>query len=627
MLLDYNLLKGSLSLGSGVFMHDIVRDYVINQYQPSELHSLQKRVVDAVLAARPNPSGFPTSGHAAIGSFEGYVARQLFWHFQGALENGEEPPEEWLTHPDTVVISNAAMGVGLNALVTLSEAKEAAGNLVRAARISWAASQIKGIAKATRFDLIYRTADLLETAANDEAVMFELKVISAAFSCELGSRRHRKCQNHAKVVVKKGGRTFESKICAALSFAGEAFHLFGAFGDLPNFEGAVALLLEHNRLYAESADLTDDPTWRSYNSQLMPLTGLGLMVKASHKEIWNPTLHGCSEKGMIKACEFYQYHVCSPKMKETGMQMDYFRAGHFLPITALWYGNCDMVKLWHQKTLVAFQEINPSVKDYNDESGIEEFFEIYGCVSLNVTVIMMLGLFEETCSMLTVLGFTWDKMGFERITNYFSQGRQNMLGINLRVECVHSRLLIFLSSPTDIIDENEVNDWIPSPQEIIDMEAGYPMMNALCTFDLSSLSARAFLKLGRHNDAYELSRLAVSPERDAKKITQVICYCVLGEVASKRGNADEGESHFTNALKIAEQSRLPMLQVLVAREWEKHILKPNKKDCSTVESVVDTACKKMNKTREQIANVLDAGWYNESTAKRRSFVAERRNEV
>ena len=127
----------------------------------------------------------------------------------------------------------------------------------------------------------------------------------------------------------KGGRTFESKICAALSFAGEAFHLFGAFGDLPNFEGAVALLLEHNRLYAESADLTDDPTWRSYNSELMPLTGLGLMVKASHKEIWNPTLHGCSEKGMIKACEFYQYHVCSPKMKETGMQMDYFRGGHF----------------------------------------------------------------------------------------------------------------------------------------------------------------------------------------------------------------------------------------------------------------------------------------------------------
>ena len=41
-----------------------------------------------------------------------------------------------------------------------------------------------------------------------------------------------------------------------------------------------------------------------------------------------------------------------------------------------------MVKLWHQKTLVAFQEINPSVKDYNDESGIEEFFrDIWMCIS------------------------------------------------------------------------------------------------------------------------------------------------------------------------------------------------------------------------------------------------------
>merc|ERR1711965_817893 len=51
-LLKYNLLKGSLSAGSGVFMHDIVRDYVISQHSAEELRLLQRKVVEVVLASR-----------------------------------------------------------------------------------------------------------------------------------------------------------------------------------------------------------------------------------------------------------------------------------------------------------------------------------------------------------------------------------------------------------------------------------------------------------------------------------------------------------------------------------------------------------------------------------------------
>ena len=88
-LLKYNLIKGSLTAGQGVFMHDIVRDFVINQHSEADLRALQKEVVGTILAARPEPGGFSTTDHAAPGTFEGYVARQFYVHLRGALEKGE----------------------------------------------------------------------------------------------------------------------------------------------------------------------------------------------------------------------------------------------------------------------------------------------------------------------------------------------------------------------------------------------------------------------------------------------------------------------------------------------------------------------------------------------------------
>ena len=54
-----SLVNGSLQ--DGVFMHDIVRDYVISQHSAEELRALQRSVVDTVLAAWPEPGGFGTS--------------------------------------------------------------------------------------------------------------------------------------------------------------------------------------------------------------------------------------------------------------------------------------------------------------------------------------------------------------------------------------------------------------------------------------------------------------------------------------------------------------------------------------------------------------------------------------
>jgi hypothetical protein len=75
-LLNFNLLKGALAGSSGVFMHDIVRDYVISRHTPEELRALQRAVADTILAARPRPGGFPAARYAAAATFEGYAARQ-----------------------------------------------------------------------------------------------------------------------------------------------------------------------------------------------------------------------------------------------------------------------------------------------------------------------------------------------------------------------------------------------------------------------------------------------------------------------------------------------------------------------------------------------------------------------
>ena len=72
---------------------------------------------------------------------------------------------------------------------------------------------------------------------------------------------------------------------------------------------------------------------------------------------------------------------------------------------------------------------------------------------------------------------------------------------------------------------------------------------------MASFGARAFLKLGRDDDAYELARLAVSPEQNTvKKTTLVSCHSILGQVAAKRGELEAADGHFADALAEAKLS-------------------------------------------------------------------------
>ena len=280
----------------------------------------------------------------------------------------------------------------------------------------------------------------------------------------------------------------------------------------------------------------------------------------------------------------------------------YLMGNQVLPM-GLFYGNMNAVDLWYQKTLAAFAEIDlTSSGDYNAYG-----CEIWGTLSCPITMLILLDQPSKAASLLSATGLAWDTEGLTRFDNFFKAANGTFHTLDQTCEKTFIRLINFLSFPPGAIEKAEVNKWILSPAELAEMERGYIWFRRWGMYDVTSTGALAFLKLERDDDAAELARLTVAPEQQTeKKTTLVTCHSILGQVAAKRGQMDEADSHFARALDEAKLSRLPMLEVLAARDWKKHALDASGRDYNEAESVIDAACAKMNKTREQIASVLSA---------------------
>ena len=83
-----SLLQGSMD--DGFTTHDIVRDYAIAQ-SGDGLPDLQRTFLDAVIAARPEPDGWPLRDGLAGGTIELYVAVYAEAHVRGAISSVMEP--------------------------------------------------------------------------------------------------------------------------------------------------------------------------------------------------------------------------------------------------------------------------------------------------------------------------------------------------------------------------------------------------------------------------------------------------------------------------------------------------------------------------------------------------------
>ena len=285
--------------------------------------------------------------------------------------------------------------------------------------------------------------------------------------------------------------------------------------------------------------------------------------------------------------------------KSTGLKVDSFIWGSQLYHVVFELGNLSAADVWARKTIAAFQEsCFASTRNYSAWS-----FEVGCSVWLTLPIFVMMDRFSIIADMTTAAGFMWDDVGYEL---YFPNHKAAAPSVQYIPWKVHLKLMLIVCTPDGEIDATEANDFMPSPtilaqyeRESFDLrEWGYHLLG---------LGARAFRKLGRDDEAYETATIAVSPEQQtAKRTTLVDCYSILGQIAAARGNLDEAEAHFASAMENAKLSRLPMLELLAARDWKRYVLQPNERDCSAVEAAIDGACAKMKKTRERMGAALQA---------------------
>ena len=260
-------------------------------------------------------------------------------------------------------------------------------------------------------------------------------------------------------------------------------------------------------------------------------------------------------------------------------------------------GNLSASDVWARKTTSAFHEINfASTRSYSAWA-----FELFP-VWIALPVFIMIDRPSVVADITEAAGLEWDDIGFEL---YFPAVKAKVIALDYNSYKAHLKMMLIVCDTEDKIDPAEANAFMPTPATLAQYERESFSFREFGAYHLLGLGARAFLKLGRDDDAYELSRIAVSPEQKTeKKTTLVTCHSILGQIAAKRGDLDEAESHFANALREATLSRLPMLEVLAARDWKKHLLEPNGRDTKEAEAAIDAACAKMKKSRERLGAVL-----------------------
>ena len=253
-----------IDLADGLFNSPAPTGLVISKHSEAELRGLHKTVVDLILAARPEPDGFPAPAFAPEASFLGYVARQAYGHIRGAIEEGGEPPDEWLAHKDDTIKGFVADAFGIEALSGLSEAREAAGELVRAAYCARGTSLAKGLPGDSMIDHLFRAQDLLERADDQEAFEYEKSVAGACWLWDFGSARHTKAGARQKHLLSQDKGSFDEIMATFLGDYTQSIVKMGLFGgdvDQAAIDDGIRLLVKGIGRY--------DPLELSYPNESM----------------------------------------------------------------------------------------------------------------------------------------------------------------------------------------------------------------------------------------------------------------------------------------------------------------------------------------------------------------------
>ena len=620
-LIHCSLANGSIA--SGVYQHDvsvlvrafdpsrlsltwvmhlraqIVRHFAITRHSDEQLRALQQAVVDELLAARPT-GGFPDLAHAQKGSLEEYVASNLWWHVRGSM--GDGPPSKTLVdHEDDTIIHSVALAMGKDRIHETVSAWERDGDQLGAAKLCWAGHML-GVLGLISTDetanFLFRAVPLLEACASDETRNFELLVLNKAYCYPGGGDRHAKAMKRLQD-MSAAEKTFESKCGEAMGVCFNAFAVTGMLGGENStwpkptwemLEQGLDLYIGANKIFKEGIDLADTKMQKDLGL-LVIFHCIDYMPFMSHYTKWDPEEYG-GEPALVAAIRSYDFEVDGQFHKTNLIKADYFRCGCFTHMLTLHYGNLECLRLWCTKTVAAFQQIGlAKTHDY-----AAEWCEIMYAFP---TGYMLLLAGEQTglSDLVAAIGFGWDGVGFDKFIPTVSQWTTRNGNATKEGLKVFSKLLIYLSSPDGEIDSAEVSAWMPSPQDLAKEDKTF-YMYSFYIWNTLALGARAFERLKRDDDAAAAAQLGIDLHR--KKFVVADCHCVLGRVLARRGDLAGAELAFRSAIKVAQEARLPLLELIAGRELRKHVASA----ASDGEATIDTACARMKKERAQFASLL-----------------------
>ena len=601
-LLDRHLLQGSVA--SGVQMHDIVRDLVRSRLGGGDgIRVKQRAVVAAFASAACSADGWEADGAVGL-----YVEQALGQHMTEALL--PDPLEDteaqaWLLHPQDIVVANAATAVGLASLECMSAAKEAAGDLVGAARIAWASRAVKLLPAHIRTALTFRVAGLLESADDPSCVDFEADVLGAASLEDFGSDRANKAGARRVALLQASGvATFDSMWAVYLADASAGFTVvIGAcMGGWPHCTADVrsgnSQMRQTLLTPAVEASRHFNLPFERHLAALLHSFHCIVTSSSCDMDDWNPLLVG-GEAALEEALAHYteSNQQCGKDLKRSAVQMDWYRFGHAGAILALFFGNLPPFTQWAVDTATAHKELDlPHTGDYATE--INEVVHARYCCAL----LASLNRPAEALALLEAMGFAWSDAGFALYDTWFAAISQAFPNMVKDADAAYHRLVLYLASPQTAALDAEVSAWIPASAALAQHERDQFFCQQWTLWGILDLAAAAFLRLGRDDDAAEAARILVSPEHHCAQPRNLARgHGVLGQLAAKRGDLEEASGHFARGMEAAKASRFPLEEVLIARGWKRAV---GESAAAAADAAIDAACAQMGKSRAQLAQVL-----------------------
>jgi hypothetical protein len=382
--------------------------------------------------------------------------------------------------------------------------------------------------------------------------------------------------------------------------------IFGSEVDQESIDAGIQEFHAACQKWVDAASLPDIPLylkgWCEHLESMVMFTMFGGV--AYRDPNYSPNMCGATEEGAVAAVETWKSQQGGVYLQNK-FGFDLFQCGVQAPPLGLSFGNLDAMDMTFEKILVGWQQLDlPKSKQYGGSTALELFNYFMG----NLPTFIWLERRAAGKAFLEAAGFSgWNKDSFDGMSSFAEHVTVSFPGVQKDPEVTFMRLALFLCDDEGTIQADEVNAWILAPSALAEINANYVWLKRGGLYDTVSFGAMAYLKLGRDDDAYELCKIAVSPEQKTEKGSSLSrCYSILGRIAAKRGCLDEAAGHFANALKEAQAkcTMMPMFEVLAARDWKKFLLEPNERDPSAADAAIDAACAKMKKTREQLSSVL-----------------------